>query len=296
MPAYNEGNRIYHSLQNLKKVLKAMKLDYEIIVVDDGSKDNTLVESKRAASKLGNIKVIGYKTNRGKGYAIKVGVKSAGKSLITFLDADTDFNPKQIAVLIDYMKKYDADVVVGSKRHPLTKIHYPLGRRILSKCYNLMINLLMGLNISDTQSGIKLYNKKVLEKILPHLLVKRFAIDVEMLAYANYFGYKIIEAPIVLDFSKGKWGRISPREIWRIFIDTLAVARRFQILQMYAKIIRDIGIGVLLFGSGIWIYKKYFNPFSFPFIEDRILYALIAIGFVLFIFSIPYEKIAKRMR
>jgi len=293
IPAYNEEKRILDSIKNIKKVFDEIGLNYELIVVDDGSTDNTfnIVNSE----KFENVKIVGYKHNKGKGYAVKYGAKFISKDLVTFLDADTDIDPKQIYILFDYMKKYDADVVIGSKRHAQTKVeYYPFLRKILSKAYNSLLRVLLGIRVKDTQAGFKLVKKNVLQDVFPLMRVKRYAFDVEFLAYATKLGYKIVEAPIVLNFSRGSFGRIKIKDILNMFVDTMAVAYRFQVLQHYSRVFTDTGIMVSVFIAMLFLYKKFINPYIFPTVEFKALIVLLTICILLIALNIPYEAFARR--
>jgi glycosyltransferase involved in cell wall biosynthesis len=246
IPAYNEGKHIYVNITRCMETFSSQELDYELILVDDGSTDNTRAEAKKIISP--RLKVVGYSTNKGKGHAILYGLKYADGELVTFLDADLDLDPRQIDVFMDHMKRYNADVVIGSKRHPLTKIEfYPQSRRFFSAGYNILLKAIFGLSMSDTQAGFKLFKKEVLEVVAPKLLVKRFAFDVEILAYAHSSGYKIVEAPLVMNFHRGSWGRLKIEDIVRIGIDTMAIACRFHIPQSCGKILRDSGMMLIIF-------------------------------------------------
>ncbi|QQS38631.1 glycosyltransferase [Candidatus Woesebacteria bacterium] len=242
VPSYKEGKTIKTDLEILIKTLKQglpEKYDFEIICVEDGQFDNTSAEVKKLH--YSNLKFISYKENRGKGYAVRTGMKEANGDLISFMDAGRDIKEKGIMMLLAHMEWYDADVIVGSKRHPASKLDYPLLRRILSVGYSFGIKLLFGLSLTDTQSGIKIFKKEVIKKILPKLSIDRFAMDIEMLALANHMGYtRIYEAPIELNFNVGK-SRIqffpifNPNSPFKMAWDTLAVYNKLKILHYYDK-------------------------------------------------------------
>jgi len=203
VPAFKQGKTIQKDLESIDKVLKMglADLDYEIICVVDGILDDTLENAKKVRSS--KLIVVGYEKNRGKGYAVRFGMVKCKGELISFLDAGMDISPKGIMMLMAHMNWYSADVIVGSKRHPASRVNYPFFRHILSIGYHLVVKLLFGLSLTDTQSGIKIFKREVLEKVLPRLLVKRYAMDIEMLAVAKYLGFdRIYEAPIEVTFDR----------------------------------------------------------------------------------------------
>lgn len=233
VPAYKQGQTIAKDLQNIDKVLQVglQDFDYEIICVVDGMLDRTLEEAEKVKST--KIKVVGYQQNKGKGYAVRFGMARAKGELISFLDAGMEISPMGIMMLTAHMKWYNADIIVGSKRHPVSRVNYPPLRHILSIGYHLGVKILFGLPITDTQSGIKIFKREVLEKVLPRLLVKKYAMDVEMLAVARYLGFtRIYEAPIEVMFDK-KTSSISWKVVLRMYWDTLAIFYRLRILHYY---------------------------------------------------------------
>lgn len=153
--------------------------------------------------------------------------------LVSFLDAGMDISPKGIMMLMAHMEWYNADIIVGSKRHPVSQVNYPLIRHILSIGYHLIVKFFFGLPLKDTQSGIKIFKREVLEKVLPRLLVKRYAMDIEMLAVANYLGFtRIYEAPIEVKFDKNT-SRITWKTVFKMTWDSLAVFYRLKLLHYY---------------------------------------------------------------
>lgn len=236
MPVYNEEKCIHTNILETTKILNSFGYDYEIIVVDDGSTDHTYQEATKTSSALDKIKVVKSISNQGKGWALKYGFKFVKGDFVVFLDGDLDLHPRRIETLFEIMRKTDSDVVIGSKRHPLSIVDYPLTRRMLSFFYHLMVGILFRLFITDTQVGIKLWKCEVLEKILPKVLVKKYALDLELLANARRLGYKVREAPINLNFGREKpWGRIRFKDIYKMGIDTLAIFYRMYILHYYDK-------------------------------------------------------------
>ncbi|MDP3916720.1 MAG: glycosyltransferase [Nanoarchaeota archaeon] len=229
IPMYNENN-IYKNMKEMVRSIDNNFDDYEIILVDDGSTNNCLSEAKKLKSK--KLKIVGYEKNKGKGHALKYGYKFVTGEYVTFIDADLDLHPDQIKGFFNYMG--DADAVIGSKRHPASKIYYPWYRKILSFGYHLFIYLLFGLKLKDTQSGIKLFRKKCLDVVLPKVAVKKYAFDLELLVVANKYGFKIREAPIKLSYKFSGTG-INLRQIYQMFIDTLAIFYRLRILRYYDR-------------------------------------------------------------
>lgn len=238
VPAYKEEKTIVATLMGLDSVLSDLNLNYEIILVIDGRVDKTF----EMANKIKNprLKIFTYENNLGKGHAVKYGMEKARGEIIGFVDAN-GINPRSIPMLLQHFFWYKANIIVGSKRHPVSKVHYPWLRRVLSWGYQMLIRLFFDLEIRDTQVGAKLFKRSVVNKVLPLLLVKDWAFDIELLAVAYHKGFKkIYESPIELEssadedtsaiFSKG-FIRISMRMLW----DTLAVFYRLKIMHYYDK-------------------------------------------------------------
>lgn len=233
VPAYKQGRTIRKDLENIDKVLKKGLKDYryEIICVVDGLLDNTFNEAKKAKSD--RLKVYGYQRNKGKGYAVRFGMARSKGRLVSFLDAGMEISPASIMMLMAHMEWYKADIIVGSKRHPVSRVNYPLLRHILSVGYHGVVKLLFGLPLKDTQSGIKIFRRKVLDKVLPRLLVKKYAMDIEMLAVANYLGFsRIYEAPIEVKFDR-RTSAISWDTVLKMAWDSLAIFYRLRVLRYY---------------------------------------------------------------
>ena len=233
VPAYKQEKTIKRDLLNIIDTLEngLTNVDFEVICVVDGKIDKTFSEAEKIKSK--HLKVYEYKENQGKGYAVRYGMSKAKGDLISFLDAGMDISPKGIMMLMAHMDWYNADIIVGSKRHPASRVNYPFLRSVLSFGYHLGVKILFNLDITDTQSGIKIFKRKVVEKILPRLLVKTYAMDIEMLAVAKYLGFeRIYEGPIEVTFSKATSAIRWDTSFWMAW-DTLAVFYRLKILHYY---------------------------------------------------------------
>lgn len=236
IPAYRQEKTIVEDVGRIYETMSQTRWPFEIIVVVDGFVDKTFENIKKLESS--EIKVYGYKNNKGKGYAIKFGMARALGDYIAFLDSGMDIDPNGISMLLEHAEWYGADIIVGSKRHPASKIDYPPIRKIYSWGYSKMVKTFFGLKISDTQSGLKVFKREVLEKVLPRLIVKKFAFDIEMLAVSKYLGFdRIYEAPIKIDWSKYSTN-FSPflfldKNIRKMIIDTFGVFYRLKILHYY---------------------------------------------------------------
>lgn len=235
VPAYNKDTEVFQSICSYVNELKHTTYDWEIIVVDDASKDKTLREAVRSKRFNGNshrIKIFSYNLNQGKGFALYYGFKKSSGEIVAFADSDLDLPSQNIASMLKTFNKNDSDIAIGSKRHPLSQVKYPMIRKILSKSYQLLIKLLFNMNISDTQVGIKVFKRDVLEAAFPRIVIKRFAFDLELLVVAQSLGFqKIIECPIILNYNFTS--TINFKAIKQILIDTLAIFYRKYFLKYY---------------------------------------------------------------
>ena len=234
VPAYN-CKTIFRDLSTLNQYLDELGCPYEVICVVDGrknSKDRTPELAKKIKNKC--IQVYTYKENKGKGYAIRFGMARAKGGIIAFIDAGSDLNAKGLGLALEHMKWYEADIIVGSKRHHASKVNYPWQRRALSFIVQRSTRIFFGLNVSDTQTGLKVFKRDVLVKVLPRLLVKRWAFDLEILAVANRLGFKkIYESPIELNFNFAS--NVGAPAIRNFANDYLAIIYRTYILHYYDK-------------------------------------------------------------
>ncbi|MBI5449599.1 glycosyltransferase [Candidatus Gottesmanbacteria bacterium] len=234
IPAYKQSKSIEQDIRQIDASLVHIKIPYELIVVVDGKEDQTYARARKLVRK--HIVVVGYEHNHGKGYAVRYGMARAKGDVIAFLDAGSDIRAEGVSMFLEHYRWYNADIIIGSKRHPVSKVHYPFSRTLLSWGYQMVVRVMFGLNIRDSQVGMKLFRRKVLEDVLPRLLVKEFAFDIEILAVAHHLGYRrIFEAPVELDFSGAS--SITSANLWNIIYhmlwDTAAVFYRLKILRYY---------------------------------------------------------------
>lgn len=235
IPAFNKDSEVFGSISSLVNELKHTQYDWEIVVVDDASRDKTLREAIRSKAFNGNthrIKIYSYDLNQGKGFALYYGFKQSQGEIVMFADADLDLPSSNVPVLLDILKKTKSDIVIGSKRHPQSDVHYPLLRKIMSKNYQILVKTLFSLNLTDTQVGLKVFRRDVLEETFPHIVVKNFAFDLELLCVANKLGFtKITEAPIKLNYNFTSTIKLG--SIKQILQDTLAIFYRENVLNYY---------------------------------------------------------------
>lgn len=236
VPAFKQEKSIKEDIRRIYNVMRETRWDFEIIVVVDGFLDGTFDEASKV--NLAEVTVVGYKENKGKGYAVRYGMARAVGDLISFIDSGMDIHPNGISMVLEHMEWYAADIIVGSKGHPVSKTNYPFIRKIYSVGYHFLVRLLFGLRLKDTQTGLKVYRREVLEKVLPRLLVKKFAFDIELLAVAHRLGFRrIYEAPVQINWDN-KNTNFSPmvlfdQQIRHMLADTLAIFYRLKIMRYY---------------------------------------------------------------
>ncbi|MEM3459333.1 MAG: glycosyltransferase [Candidatus Bathyarchaeia archaeon] len=227
LPAYNESEVIENALERLDSTINGHGFRYEVVVVDDGSVDDTRLRALKYASRNGHVRVIGYNKNIGKGFAVKTGFWRASGGAVVFIDSDLDIDIGQIRRYVKALE--NSDIVVGSKWHPNSVVTMPLIRKVLSRVFNLLVRLLTGVKVSDTQTGIKAVKQESLVEVFKCLSVKRYAFDVELLALAKIFGLRVIELPVKLKISK----LFSLKECWHMLVDLLGIAYRLRIAKWY---------------------------------------------------------------
>ena len=233
MPVYNLKGEIAENLLATDRLYREHEVRVELIPVDDGSTDGTgeLLESLRSET----IRPVICRKNGGKGAALKAGFEASQGEYVMLLDGDLDIHPKQTPYFFESMVTHGTDVVCGSKRHPKSVVQYPWHRRLVSWVYFTWVRLFVGLPVTDTQTGMKLFRREALKYALDRMLVKTYAFDLELLAIAASKGAKISEAPVVIRFG-AKFGALSPRTVWRMTQDSLAVFYRLKLLKYYDKV------------------------------------------------------------
>lgn len=233
MPTYNEEDNIELIIEKVDNVVKRMGLKYELIVVDDGSIDNTRIKVGNYVRNNGHVKVVGYQNNVGKGFALKTGFLHATGDMVVLLDSDSDIDPAQVVHYVEALK--DGDIVVASKWHPQSSVDAPLIRKILSHGFNVLVKLLTGLKSSDTQTGLKAFRRSAFLGAFPRLTVKRFAFDVELLVLANLLGLKVVELPIKIRLRS----LFSLNEVWRMLLDLMGITYRLRVLKWYQRAMKN---------------------------------------------------------
>ncbi len=232
MPAYNESTEIRASVIRTHQQLQRMTRDFQIVVVDDGSTDKTGEVLDQIAREVDRITIVKLAKNCGKGHALRKGFVHTRGELVFFLDADMDLPPEQMPGFLKMMEEEEADVVIGCKTDPRSRLDYGPYRRLVSFIYYTITRILFGLPVRDTQTGIKLYRREVLEVCLPLMFVRAFAYDLELLVLAHYFGYRIVDSPVIIEYHQ-KFPYIPISTMKTTAIDTLSIFYRLHILGSY---------------------------------------------------------------
>lgn len=198
IPVYNEEKRISLTLSETVKYLRKKKYLFEIIVIDDGSTDNTLKEVLKLKKKIPEILVEKLEKNKGKGAAVRKGMMLAQGKYLLFMDADNSTKINEIEKFLLKIKE-GYQIAIGSRdlKESILNPPQPTIRRILGKIFRLLAHLICGTwQIKDSQCGFKLFTKKAGKEIFPCSKIDGFAFDVEILVIAQKKGYKIIELPV----------------------------------------------------------------------------------------------------
>ncbi len=240
LPARNEAPRICNNLRRVCDVARELCAThwrglvdtFEVVVVDDGSTDATWQEIQRAASAAPCIVPVQLTHNCGKGWALRKAYEQSRGSWIFFIDADLEIAPEHMADLARELRAHDADAVLGSKRAAAAATSYPWYRRLVSLTYAALVRLLVPVPVRDTQTGFKLFARPVLETVMPRMLVRRYAFDIELLSIAHRFGFACVPCPVDVTFGD-KRGSVTIGNIYGMFIDTLAVFYRLRLLKYY---------------------------------------------------------------
>ena len=196
VPAYNEEKKIEKCVNEIVNFCTSQNFDYEIIITEDGSTDNTVDIITRLKATNTRIKVLTSRKRVGKGKAVKSGMLHATKNYVGFMDTDLSAPPKEFLRCINYIKDYD--LVVGSRilRDDLGHIQRPISRTFFSYLYSFLFRILFNIPIRDTQCGFKLFNKKIIPKILSNSKISGFAFDTEMIVSAYKQNLKVKEVAI----------------------------------------------------------------------------------------------------
>lgn len=234
VPIYRQEKTIAQDLYSINDTLQQIRYDYEIIAVIDGT---TIDKSYNIAKKLRlkNLTVLGYKNNHGKGYAVRYGMAHTKGDYVAFIDSGMEIDPNGISMILEHLEWYNADIVVASKRHPASLINYPFQRQIISLCAQIFARIFLGINVRDTQAGLKIFKRKVLIKVLPRLLVKKYSFDLEILSVASYLGFtRIFEAPVKIKYVfDSSTHAVGLNVIWKSFVDAAAIVYRLRFLRYY---------------------------------------------------------------
>jgi len=244
IPAYNEKKNIEKTVRSVFSYLTEKNIEHEIIVVTDGSKDGTNDIIRSLISETPTLQLLDYEINRGKGYAVKQGMSKANGDLRLFTDADNSTPINHLETFLPYINpapSSSADrhsergrawggagegfsVVIGSiaiAGHKVAAGSEPAWRRTFGKLGNLFIQIMAVPGIHDTQRGFKLFTAEAAEKIFPKLTIERWGFDVEVLALARKFGFKIKEVPV--DWKNAPESHVGLKAYFQVLMETVKI-------------------------------------------------------------------------
>jgi dolichyl-phosphate beta-glucosyltransferase len=209
IPAYNESARLGRTLEKVLAYVHSRGWNAEVIVVNDGSRDDTAEIARQFAEKDPIVRVVNNPGNRGKGYSVRNGMLHSRGRIVIFSDADLSSPIEEAAKLVAAIDA-GADIAIGSRwlRAETQTQRQPLHRQIFGRVFNVLLRLSLGLQFADTQCGFKAFRQRAVQTIFPLQKIERWGFDPEILFLAQKFGFRIDEIPVLWGHSGGT--RIHP--------------------------------------------------------------------------------------
>lgn len=198
VPAYQEGERIGRNLLEIDRYLKGKNFTYEIVVIVDGSSDNTAEISRNYALQIPHLRVIENRENRGKGFVVRQGLLETQGQWRLFLDADGSTSITHLETFVAHFEA-DYDVIIGSRKidGAFIQVHQPKHRELMGEVGNWLIRIVLGLwKYPDTQCGFKMLSAQAAEAVGRRMVVDRFGFDFELIALAQKLGFRVKQLPV----------------------------------------------------------------------------------------------------
>ena len=229
VPAYNEEQRLPPTLERLHAFLSQQPLRYEIVVVDDGSRDNTCAVVEEHAARIPHLRLVRQLPNKGKGAAVRLGMLQARGQIRVMCDADCSMPPEQLPRLLAPIVACKAQIAIGSRyaEGARTDVKQPLYRVLWSRLCNKVIQRSLVPGIRDTQCGFKAFTAEVARDLFKHATIDGWAFDLEILALARRRGYDIAE--IGVEWKDDNRSRINPlRDMWKVIREALVIRKNLK--------------------------------------------------------------------
>jgi glycosyltransferase involved in cell wall biosynthesis len=234
IPAYNEGQRITAALDQVLAYVAEAHWQAEIIVVNDGSRDNTAELVRSYAARHPSVRLLENPGNRGKGYSVRHGMREARGDVLLFTDADLS-SPIYEATKLFAALDAGADVAIGSRwlQRELQTERQPFYRQLFGRIYNLLLRLILGLRFKDTQCGFKAFNRHAAQEIFSRQQIERWGFDPELLFLAKRLGLRVAEVPV--EWAHDERSKINPlKDGVRMFLEMLTI-RWYGLTGKYAN-------------------------------------------------------------
>ncbi len=229
IPAYNEELRIQPTLERIHAFLAGQGRSWEIVVVDDGSKDGTVALLQRLADQIPNLRVVASKPNRGKGSAVRIGMLAARGAIRLMCDADGSMPPEEMPLLLERIEAGDAEIAIGSRYVEGARVarKQPWYRRAWSRLANLVIQRALVPGVLDTQCGFKAFTAAVTVDLFRRARIDGWAFDLEILALARRRGHRITE--VAVEWKDDDRSRVNPlRDIWKVVREAVTIRRNLR--------------------------------------------------------------------